>query len=479
MRPPETWSAMVAARVGATDPAVLLPDGSSWTLDELLARGGGAADWLDTVGAEPGRPVPALVPSGATTCALVFAGAGSARPLAPLSARFTVDELVQCVRALDPAVLITAPESSAVAERVGAEVGRPVAMVPEDFAPTGRALDLDPSPEAVVAVIHTSGTTGYPKPVAQRQGAMARRVALSAEPIELGPGSCYATASAFHHQAGAGMFLVAMGAGATFLPLPSFSPDTWQALEALGPTHATVVPALVESLLDAGVLELPTLRWIQYGSSPMHPDTVRRLLTEFPAIRLVQQFGQTEGSPITTLDHRDHLDALAHAPERLRSVGRPITGTELRIEGADESGIGEVTSRADHYFAPDPDGWLRTGDLGYRDDDGFVYLVGRRHDVINRGGDKVYPVEVERVIASHPAVREVAVVGGPDRRLGSVPHAFVVIAPGAEVPSTDDLREHARARLAGFKVPRAWHFVDALPRNPANKVLRRLLVPPE
>jgi acyl-CoA synthetase (AMP-forming)/AMP-acid ligase II len=305
---------------------------------------------------------------------------------------------------------------------------------------------------------------------------MVDRVARSAGPIELGPGCRYATASAFHHQAGAGLFIVAMGAGATLVPLASFSPDTWQALEPLAPTHATIVPALMEALLDAGVLGLPSLEFLQYGSSPIHPDTARRVIDDYPWISLVQQFGQTEGSPITTFDHAMHLEALARAPRRLRSVGLPIVDTELRIEG-DDDGIGEICSRASHYFAPDPDGWLRTGDLGYVDDDGYVYIVGRRNDVINRGGDKIYPVEVEHVLAMHPDVADIAVVGVPDRRLGQVPHAFVVPAPGV-TPDFHALTSFAREHLTGFKVPRDWHVVEELPRNPANKVLRRLLVPP-
>jgi acyl-CoA synthetase (AMP-forming)/AMP-acid ligase II len=233
----------------------------------------------------------------------------------------------------------------------------------------------------------------------------------------------------------------------------------------------------METLLDAGVLGPPSLRFVQYGSSPIHPDTARRLIDDYPGISLVQQFGQTEGSPITTFDHAMHLEAVTRAPHRLRSVGLPIVDTQLRIEGADDSGVGEICSRASHYFAPDPDGWLRTGDLGYVDDEGFVYVVGRRHDVINRGGDKIYPVEVEQVLAAHPEVTEAAVVGIADRRLGQVPHAFIVLAPGAE-PDFDALSAFARTQLAGFKVPRDWHVVDELPRNPANKVLRRLLVPP-
>jgi acyl-CoA synthetase (AMP-forming)/AMP-acid ligase II len=475
---PRTWSEMVARRVGASDAAVIHPDGAWWNLDELLARAAGAADWLDTINAEPGVPVPALVSSTIPAFALLFAGAGSGRPLAPLSARFVLDDLVACVVGVGAGVVVAQPEALAVADAVAARTGTRVAVVPEEFTPSRRLLDMDPNPHDVVVVIHTSGTTGRPKAVYQTQGPMVDRVARSAGPIELGPGCRYATASAFHHQAGAGLFIVAMGAGATLVPLAHFSPDTWKALEPLRPTHATVVPALMEALLDAGVLDLPSLRFVQYGSSPMHADTVGRLVAEYPGINLVQQFGQTEGSPITTFDHAMHLEALAHAPHRLRSVGLPIVGTELRIEDEDPDGVGEICSRASHYFVPDPDGWLRTGDLGYTDDDAFVYIVGRQHDVINRGGDKIYPVEVEQVLARHPDVAEVAVVGAPDRRLGQVPHAFVVPAPET-APRSDELEAFARERLTRFKVPRHWHFVDELPRNPANKVLRRLLVPPD
>ena len=355
---------MVAARVGATGAAIVDPDGSSLTLDELLARGAAAADWLDAKGAAPGRPIPALVPASASSFALLFAGAGSERPLAPLSPRFTVAELTVCVRGLEPTVILTSPEARTVAEEVSAHTNVPIAIVPPAFTATRRELDMDPSGDATVAVVHTSGTTGAPKPVYQRQAPMAKRVHRSAEPIQLGPGSRYASASAFHHQAGVGVLLVAMGAGATLVPLPNFSPETWRELEPLAVTHATVVPALIEAALAAGVLGLPTLEWIQYGSSPLHPDTARRLLTEFPNLHLVQNLGQTEGSPITTLYHEDHVEALAHAPHRLRSVGRPAKETELRIEGADSEGngeladgrraVGEICSRADHYFRPIP-----------------------------------------------------------------------------------------------------------------------------
>jgi acyl-CoA synthetase (AMP-forming)/AMP-acid ligase II len=207
----------------------------------------------------------------------------------------------------------------------------------------------------------------------------------------------------------------------------------------------------------------------------LHPDTVARLLEEHPQIRLHQQLGQTEGSPITNLFHADHIEAVANHPHRLRSVGRPVPGSALRIEDPDEDGIGEICSRADHYFAPDLDGWLRTGDLGRVDEAGFVYLAGRKHDVINRGGLKIHPVEVEQLIASYPGIREVALAGVRDRRVNQVPHAFVVLDDPEAAPDFDAIRGYARERLAGYKLPVSWHVVAELPRNPSGKVLRRVL----
>ena len=473
-----TWSQMIAARSGRPDPAVVHPGGGRWSVDELLARAAGAARWLDRVGAAPGHPLPALVPSEATSYALLVAGALSGRPLAPLSPRSAADELCACIGRLDAPVILTTVENLAVAELAGARTGRRVAVVPETFPALARDLPMDQGPDDIVAVVHTSGTTGVPKAVAQRQGPLALRVAQSASPIELRPGSVYASASAFHHQAGVGLVMVAVGAGAALVTFPRFTPAGWRGLADLGVTHATVVPPFIEDLLAAGSLGLPTLRFIQYGSAPLHPDTTRRLLAEYPGIRLHQSLGQTEGSPITNLSHEDHVAAVAGRAELLTTVGRAVPRSELRIEGADTGGIGEITSRAAHYFAPDPDGWLRTGDLGSVDADGFVSVVGRRNDAINRGGETVYPVEVERIVATHPKVRQVAVAGVPDRRLGTVAHAWVVLTDPGDPPSPDELRGFARERLAAYKVPSAWWFVTELPVNPSGKVLRRLLAPP-
>ena len=213
---------------------------------------------------------------------------------------------------------------------------------------------------------------------------------------------------------------------------------------------------------------------LQYGAAPIRPDTLRGALAALPGVRLVQFYGQTEGSPLACLTAQDHLRAAAGDEALLGTVGRPAAGVQLRIENPDEHGIGEVYARAAHLFHLDADGWLHTGDLGFLDPDGYLHLVGRRGDKIVRGGENVYPDEVEAVLAGHPAVADAAVVAVPDDRLGEAIKALVVLN-GRPRPSTEELRRYARDRLAGFKVPDFWEFVADLPRGPSGKLLRRQL----
>jgi acyl-CoA synthetase (AMP-forming)/AMP-acid ligase II len=189
----------------------------------------------------------------------------------------------------------------------------------------------------------------------------------------------------------------------------------------------------------------------------------------------VNLFGQTEGSPITCLTSADHALAIAGRPELLRSVGRPVPGLDLRIDAPDETGAGEVLARGPHLSLPGPDGWLRTGDIGRQDADGYLYLVGRTHDRIVRGGENVYPAEVEEVLERHPGVTAVGVTGVPDERLGQTIAAFVVLSDAADSPDPAALRRFARERLAGFKVPAYWYAVGSLPHSAAGKLLRREL----
>jgi acyl-CoA synthetase (AMP-forming)/AMP-acid ligase II len=223
---------------------------------------------------------------------------------------------------------------------------------------------------------------------------------------------------------------------------------------------------------------MPALQTLVYGGAPMRPATLREVNAALPDVRLLNVFGQTEGSPLSVLTPADHRAALQDRPELLLSVGRAVPGLELALHAAGQDGVGEVLARADHLFHRDAEGWLHTGDLGRLDGEGYLYLSGRRHDMIVRGGENVHPVEVELAVAEHPGVADVAVVGVADARLGETVVAFVVPADHAAPPDAEQLHSFTRHRLSGFKVPARWHLVAELPRNANGKLLRRRLSEP-
>ncbi len=468
-----TWSAMLAKWRGSRDPAVIAP-AATWSGDDLLAYAGGAADWLDAIGAPAAAPVAALLTSTPAAFALVIAGAATARPLAPLGPRLTVRELRACLESLDAGFLITEPEWTDVACEAAASSGAHVAVVPEP-ATSARRLGLAAADDATAFVLHTSGTSGLPKSVAYREDRTRRRSEINARLGSLGPGSVFASASPFHHIAGWGNYAVALAAGAAVVPLPRFSVEAWKALASHRTTNALLVPTMIDILLDAGVLDIGTISFLHYGASQIHPDTLARVLTALPSVGLVNIYGQTEGSPITCLTPDDHRRAAAGHTELLASVGRAAPEVTLHIDSPDDAGIGEVCASAFHLMRRDADGWLRTGDLGRIDEEGYLYLAGRTGDRIIRGGENVYPQEVEHVLREHDEVSDCAVVGAPDVRWGEVVQAYVVPVDPTSPPDSAMLRAWARSQLAGFKVPTRWVFVAELPRNAAGKVLRQHL----
>jgi acyl-CoA synthetase (AMP-forming)/AMP-acid ligase II len=463
---------MVSAAQATRAPAVITAT-QTWTGEELLARAAGAARWLSASALPDGIPVPALLQASPEALALVLAGAAVRRPIAPLGPRLTGRELAGCVERLAAPCLLTQAAFADTAIAVARGLDRDVLTVGDWCGGAGRLPT--PSPDDPAIVLHTSGTTGHPKAVSYRHDRLVRRSRLNASLQQLRPGSVFATASPFHHIAGLGNIMVALAAGATTVTVPRFTVAAWRGLDELGVTHALAVPTMVEMLLRQDALPLRSLRIMQYGASPIHPDTLRTAMAKLPDVDFLSLYGQTEGSPITWLSPQDHRLAAAGRDELLQSVGRAAPGVEVRISHLDGSGTGEVIARADHLFAASPDGWLRTGDLGRLDDDGYLYLIGRRGDMIIRGGENVYPVEVENRLLEHPLIADAAVIGVPDQLLGEAIKALVVPADPADPPAREELRAFARAALAGFKVPAQWEFVPSLPRNASGKLLRRQL----
>ena len=476
--PSATWTQRVLDHLSRdTDaPAVIsvTPDRvETWSRADLTAMTAGVAEVLDAGAAAEGEMVPGLLSSRPLSVAALLAGALTNRPLAPLAPRLTKRELLECIAVVPGRILLTEPDWQHTALELAAATGKQVVVLDQPvFGDT--PLQANTDSDAVALVLHTSGTTGLPKQVLVREAPLARRATVNGSLLGLQPGKRFAVAGGFHHVAAIGNVSAGLANGAALVMFPAFSVDAWRSLESVAPTHTVLVPSIIEILLDADAFGLSTMEVIGYGGSPIHPNTMRRIQTVLPGVDFVNLFGQTEGSPLTVLTANDHRTAAAGREELLTSVGRAAPGVELRINEPGPDGIGEVWARSGHSFVVDDEGWQHTGDMGHLVD-GYLYLVGRRGDKIIRGGENIFPLEVEQVLESHPEVTEAAVVGVFDARLGETVAALLVPAHAERPPDTEELRAYCRERLAGFKVPVQWTFTDALPRNPNGKLVRRQL----
>lgn len=474
-----TWNDRLLEHwLGAERVALVTAEGG-WSGDELVRRAAGAGEWLLSRGFAPGVGVPALVDGSPAAIALAAGAALVGRPLAPLGTRLSPAELAGAVQGFDGTGLVTTPDLIDLATTVGERAGVPVHVLDAvPSSPRVPAVADRPGPDDVVVVLHTSGTTGAPKPVPVRHRQLVARIGVYETTMPLGPGDRFSSASPFHHTTGVNMVLTALGMGASVIPQARFTVDGWRLAGRLAVTHVLLVPTMIDLLLEQRALGDARPRVLQYGAAPIHRATLAEAAAVLPDVEFLQIFGQTEVSPLTALTHADHLLGLGSRPELLDTVGRAVPGVELRVADADADGIGELIARAPHAFVVDEDGWRHTGDLGRIDDEGYVTLHGRVHDRIVRGGENIYPTEVEEALRSHPAVREVVVVGVPDRRYGELVKAVVVPTDPSAPPSAEELQQHARLGLAHFKVPTVVELVEVLPRNAGGKVPRRQLVDP-
>lgn len=465
------WLDDVWALHASSDDLAVLDASGPVTGRQLAGRAMYTAEVLTAMDLPAGGLVPALLTTNASALALLLGGAAADRPIAPLGPRLTPAELARLITACGARVIVTEVQwydTAAAAAQLSGAVVHPV--------PAPRLSSGDPPSRRGAAAfhLHTSGTTGEPKRVPFPESVLAPRVAVSAEVIGLGPSHRYATGSPLHHIAGLGNVLTALSVGAPVIPTTRFSTSWWRDLRTAGATHCLLVPTMVEMLLAEGALDAVPLDTLVYGAAPMSPETLRRVLDEVPGMNLVSIFGQTEGSPIAALSADDHRRAAEGRSDLLHTVGRAAPGLALHVNQPDATGTGEVFAAAPHLSIHADDGWLHTGDIGALDDEGYLTLSGRRNDMVVRGGENIYPLEVENVLVEHPGVTAAGVVGVPDQRLGETLAAFIV---RSDAPvEHGELAAFVRARLAGFKVPAHWYDVDELPLNSAGKLLRPSLL---
>ena len=483
------------------------------TYADLDRRTNALARGLAGLGATPGTRVAVLMRNRPELLEVMYACFKAGVGLVPLNARFTDDEVRYHVEDSGAVAGCTDPEGVGVVRGAALDgVHVVVAGDLTDPAPVGtqghEALIAasDGDGDTVVPVerdhlawlFYTSGTTGRPKGAMLTHGNLAFVVASwLADLTPMTEADVTLHAAPLTHGAGFhALAATARGAHQVIPADPSFDPPAiLRLLRDARVTNTWMVPTQIVMLTDAvaagASAELPDLRHVVYGGAPFAPSELERALDEFGPV-FVQLFGQGE-TPMTAtvLPAEDH--AAAHGgdrPERLRSAGYPRPGMDVRILDEHDvevptGGIGEVCVRGPavmlgYWQRPEEtaatlrNGWLHTGDLGRADEHGYVYLLDRAKDLIISGGSNVYAVEVEAVLATHPAVRDVAVIGVADRKWGEVVTA-VVVSPDAGDALRDELHALCSGSLAGYKLPRGYVFVDELPRNAYGKVLKREL----
>jgi long-chain acyl-CoA synthetase len=347
----------------------------------------------------------------------------------------------------------------------------------------------------MAGIFYTGGTTGFPKGVMQSHRAIWASAIAALPEFRMTRESSYLHVAPMFHMADfAGTMGTTLCAGKNVV-LESFDPG--KVLETLGSeniSHVLMVPSMIKMVLNhpqAPQADVSSLELVMYGASPMPTATLEQCMSMWPRVGLAQAYGQTELAPIATmLSREDH----AQGGEILRSAGRPSPINDIRIvdeEGKDcPTGIsGEVVARGPHtmmgyWNKPEEtakalqDGWVFTGDAGYFNEQGYLFIVDRVKDMVVTGGENVFTTEVENAVISHEAVQDVAVIGIPHEEWGEAVHAIVILHAGKSV-SEEELVAHCRQRIAGYKLPKSVEFrQEPLPLSGAGKVLKTELRKP-
>ena len=462
--------------------------GGAISYGELDRRTSALANGLIGMGVEPGDRVAILDTNSAAYFELMLAAGKAGAVAAPVNWRLAPPEVRAVVDDAGAVLCVVGEEFAAHADGVSARIAG-FAELPRDDAPDPRR-DVDDT--AVAWQLYTSGTTGVPKgAMLSHDNLYACMPGILLEAPEMIEGSRTLVAMPMYHIGGCGWAIAAMYAGTTLVVVREIVPD--RLLRTIVDEHincAFLVPAVLlflSQLPGVDGADFSSLRRIFYGASPITPELLTRCIDLFGSA-FTQVYGLTETTGAIAALRDDE-----HEGERLLSCGRANLGSEVRIVDASGHDVaigetGELVVRGrqvmrGYHNRPGETaeairgGWFHSGDAAAFDDAGYIYIRDRIKDMIVTGGENVYPIEVESVIAEHPGVADVAVIGVPDHRWGETVKAVVVRRPGSGV-SEAEIIDFTRPRLGGFKRPTSVDFVDAIPRNPTGKILKRELREP-
>ena len=497
-------------KIAGDKPAVVC-DGTGLTWTELLDRVSRLGAALNGLGVQPNDRVALLIANSNELFSLFQAVPWIGAIIVPINIRYSPEEITDVLQDCGAKILLVDGAFEVLGVAVASPLGIPVVSV----APGGAVASDVPSinelkrtlPPAlaagrtdsdILALFYTGGTSGRSKGVMLTIGNLQSNVMANlAEGLYGSRETHLHTAPSFHIGGASGVFSV-MVSGARSVMLPRF--DAGAVLNAIAAEKCTstlLVPTMLQMVLDHPAFEqtdTSSLRQVLYGASPISEALLDRALARWPAVRFTQLYGMTELSPVCTVLHAEEHVGVARVKNRHRSAGRATFGLEVEIVNPEgmpvaRGEIGEIVVRGPNVMAGYWDrpeetskairgGWMHTGDGGYMDDEGFVFVVDRLKDMIISGGENVYSIEVENVLARHPAVLQCAVIGVPDAHWGERVHAVVVLRPDCTL-SEKDLGPWCRQYLAGFKIPRSFEIgVKPLPMTSAGKILKRELRAP-
>lgn len=491
------------ARRQPNTPAVIVPAGVSLSYESLASRASQIARSLREAGVAPGRHVTLALPNGPEMLAAFF-GAVQVGVVAPVAPSLRETEFEACLRHQNPAAVVALEDSTAiqVARRQGLAVielpanildwistdsvqnQTPAPANPKEFLVEPRPED--PTDGGGALLMHTSGTTSLPKKFVLTHRNLSAAIQLAARHLDLDPGDRYLNVMPLYHAHGLMRCLWTIGTGGTIICPPEFDAALFfDWIEDFQPTWYSAVPAIHQAVLaeaprHQAALDRRRLRFAITNSAPM-PFRVAQALEKELGVPILELYGCSETCSAT-------IAPLGSKKRRPGSVGVPIIDLAVMNESGRllAAGVtGEIVMRGDTvtagYLDNDEanvsafsDGWFRSGDLGYVDEDGFVFVTGRIKEIINRGGEKVAPLEVDVALLSHPAVAQAATFGVPHPTLGEEVAAAVVLADGANADA-DEIRSFVTLRLSPQKAPRQILITGEIPKNRTGKVVRREL----